>query len=193
MTLVLNAWLPKGYELPGGLRTVAVLHDGNDWEIFAVQDGARALVVRNLLAQRWIEADLIEEGVLTHFSFGSDAYLSLVSRPEHMLAPVADCRSPNTKAEALAFAQALKATRAADPDNALQDAIYAEAISRLLPTYSVRDGGQGRSCPRHVADRWHPNFRQGVSPAEPVRELARPQPPQGRRRDRRLHTRGGHP
>jgi cell division protease FtsH len=136
VTLVRNAWLPKGYELPGGLRTVAVLHYGNDWQLLAVEDGARALVVRNLLAQRWIEADLIEDGVLTHFSFGSAAYLSLVSRPEHMLAPVADCRSPNTKAEALAFAQALKATRAADPDNALQDAIYAEAISRLLPTYS---------------------------------------------------------
>ncbi len=136
MTLVLDAWLPKGYELPGGVRTVAVLHQGNDWQIIAVQAGTRALVVRSSLAQRWIEAGLIEEGALTRFSFGTAAYLSLVSRLEHMLAPVEDCRSPNTKAEALAFAQALKATRATDPDSGLQDAVYAEAISRLLPTYS---------------------------------------------------------
>ena len=50
---------------------------------------------------------------------------------------VSDCRSPNTKTEALSFALALKATRGIDTESPLQDAIYVEKISRLLPTYSI--------------------------------------------------------
>lgn len=135
--MVLDAWLPKGFELPGGSRTMAVLHHGNDWQILAVQDGARALIIQESLSRRWTDSSLVEEGTFIPFSFGTATYLSLVSRPEHLLAPVSDCRSPNTKAEALAFAQALRATRNSDQDSALQDAIYVEAISRLLPTYSA--------------------------------------------------------
>src|SRR5690606_29175558 len=37
----------------------------------------------------------------------------------------------------LAFALALKATRVIDPESPLQDALYVEKISRLLPTYSI--------------------------------------------------------
>ena len=54
-----------------------------------------------------------------------------------MLAPVNDCRSPRNKAEALAFAMAVKATRAKDAESPLQDAIYAQRLGILLPTYAV--------------------------------------------------------
>jgi hypothetical protein len=51
--------------------------------------------------------------------------------------PVSDGQSPNSKTEALAFAQAFKATRGIDKDAPLQDALYVEKISRLLPTFSI--------------------------------------------------------
>jgi len=136
--MVLDAWLPKGHLLPGSARTKAVLHQGEDWQIVATQDDGRALIVAEPLARRWAAAGLVDDGALAPFSFGAAAYSALCCRTEHMLAPVSDCRSPNTKVEALAFAQALRATRAIDAESALQDAIYAEAISRLLPIYSAQ-------------------------------------------------------
>lgn len=45
--------------------------------------------------------------------------------------------SPDNKSEALAFALALKATRDIDAESALQDALYVEKITRLLPTYTI--------------------------------------------------------
>ena len=54
-----------------------------------------------------------------------------------MLSPVSEGASPNSKAEALSFALALRATRAIDDATPLQDAIYVERFSRLLPTYSI--------------------------------------------------------
>lgn len=134
--MVLDAWLPKGHQLPGGPRTKAVLHQGEGWQIVATQDDGRALIVAEPLARRWAAAGLVGDGTFTPFLFGAAAYSALCCRTEHMLAQVSDCRSPNTKVEALAFAQALRATREIDAESALQDAIYAEAISRLLPIYS---------------------------------------------------------
>ena len=45
--------------------------------------------------------------------------------------------SPESKNEALAFASALRATRAVDAASPLQDAIYVERLSRLLPTFTI--------------------------------------------------------
>jgi cell division protease FtsH len=54
-----------------------------------------------------------------------------------VLCPVSDGDSPSTKAEALSFALALRATRDIDAETPFQDALYVEKISRILPTYSI--------------------------------------------------------
>lgn len=132
-----DAWLPIGHKLPDGAKTRRALFAGSTWQVFETQGGGRALVVRDELLTRWLAAGLIENGELTPFEFGSHRLNSLSSGPSQVLCPVPDGRSPNTKSEALAFALALKATRALDKDSPLQDAVYVEKISRLLPTYSI--------------------------------------------------------
>ena len=71
------------------------------------------------------------------FAFGSRKLSALLSTADHMLCPVFDSRSPNTKNEALAFALALRGTREIDKESPLQDALYVEKVSRLLPTHSI--------------------------------------------------------
>jgi hypothetical protein len=95
------------------------------------------LLADDELAGRWIDAGLVKGGVLAPLTFGTLRLNSISSAPSQVLCPVADGRSPNTKAEALSFALALRATRSVDPVSPLQDAIYVEKISRLLPTYSI--------------------------------------------------------
>lgn len=135
--MTLDAWLPVGHKLPDGARTVIALFGGSGWQIIETQGEGRALLVHDDLADRWVKAGLIDEGTLTRFEFGRQKLRSISCGPSQVLCPVSDGRSPDTKSEALAFATAMRTTRAIDKESPLQDALYVEKISRLLPTYSI--------------------------------------------------------
>jgi AAA+ superfamily predicted ATPase len=135
--MALDAWLPIGYKLPDGAKTRVALFGGANWQILETQGDGRALVALEDLSGRWLNSGLIELGPLSAFDFGDRRLWSISCSPSQVLCPVSDGKSPDTKAEALAFALALKATRDIDAETPLQDALYVERISRLLPTYSI--------------------------------------------------------
>jgi AAA+ superfamily predicted ATPase len=135
--MALDAWLPVGFKLPDGARARVALFEGSNWQILESEGNGRALIAADELQQRWLAAGLVEQGTFTRFDYGDRCLWSLSCGPSQVLCPVTDGRSPNTKAEALSFALALSATRAVDCDSPLQDALYVEKISRLLPTYSI--------------------------------------------------------
>lgn len=135
--MALDAWLPIGFTLPDGAQSRAALVGGADWQVFETKGDGRALVVQDSLARRWLQAGLIDAGTLVSFQFGDRKFHAISSGPSQTLCPVAEAKSPNSKADATSFAQALKATRGIDSESALQDALYVEKITRLLPTYSI--------------------------------------------------------
>ncbi len=135
--MALDAWLPIGFRLPDGAKTRAALFGDQNWQILETQGDGRALVVLEDLSARWLDAGLIEAGQFSDFNYGDRRLWAISCGPSQVLCPVADDRSPDTKAEALSFALALKATRSIDTESPLQDALYVERISRLLPTYSI--------------------------------------------------------
>lgn len=135
--MAFDAWLPIGFKLPDGAKTRVALFEGPNWQILETPGGGRALIVQDELAQRWIEAGLIEAGLLGPFNFGERVLWEISCGSSQVLCPVSDGDSPSTKAEALSFALALKATRDIDAETPLQDALYVEKISRILPTYSI--------------------------------------------------------
>ncbi len=135
--MALDAWFPVGYKLPDGAKVrVAVFGDLN-WQIYETQEDGRALIAREELAQRWISSGVIEEGIATPFDYGKLRLWAISCSSSQVLCPVIGGRSPDTKAEAMSFALALKATREIDQESPLQDALYVEKITRLLPTYSI--------------------------------------------------------
>lgn len=135
--MAIDAWLPIGFALPDGARTRFGLFAGPQWQILQTQGEGRALVVDDALVQRWLDLGLIEDAEFDAFAFGDRVLRVMSCGPEQMLCPVGDSRSPDSKGEALAFAQALRATRAIDPHSPLQDALYVEKITRLLPTFGI--------------------------------------------------------
>lgn len=132
-----DAWLPIGYKLPDGAKARAALFEGTNWQILETEGNGRALVVHDELAHRWMDAGLMVPGLFTSFDFGAQRLWEISCGSSQVLCPVTEGRSPDTKAEALSFALALKATRDIDPASPLQDALYVEKISRLLPTYTI--------------------------------------------------------
>ena len=132
-----ESWLPIGFQLPDGAKTRAALYEGGNWQIFEIFSGGRALIAQQDLAERWIEAGLLDEGQLSEFTFGDSHFRSMSCGESQVLSPVSEGVSPNSKSEALSFALTLKATRAIAAEIPLQDALYVEKFSRLLPTYSI--------------------------------------------------------
>lgn len=135
--MALEGWLPIGYALPDGAKCGRALRGSSNWQIVETEGEGRALVVREDLASAWIQGGLLDESEMPGFAFGAEKFREIASSADRMLAPVADCRTPNSKSEAIAFAAALRVTREIDPQSPLQDAIYVEKFSRLLPTYGI--------------------------------------------------------
>ena len=135
--MALDAWLPIGFKLPDGAKVRAALFEGSDWQLYETMGGGRALVALDALAQHWLDAGLIDDGTFSASQFGDRQLRSISCGPSQALCPVSEAKSPDNKAEALSFALALKATRDIDADSPLQDALYVERITRLLPTYSI--------------------------------------------------------
>ncbi len=135
--MVVDAWLPIGFKLPDGAQVRAALFEAAGWQIYQTLGGGWALVVLDTLARHWLDAGLIEDGTFNPSQFGDRQLWSISCGPSQILRPVSEAKSPDNKAEALSFAMALKATRDIDSQSPLQDALYVERITRLLPTYSV--------------------------------------------------------
>lgn len=135
--MALDAWLPIGYKLPDDAKTHVTLFEGVNWQIVETQGNGRAIITHDDLVNSWVKAGLITSGVMSAFNFGEQRLWSISCSPSQIICPVSSGKSPDSKVEALAFAQALKATRNIDRKSPLQDAIYVEKISRLLPTYSI--------------------------------------------------------
>jgi cell division protease FtsH len=133
--MALDAWLPMNYAIPRDTTLKAVVSEGVNWQIYSTHSGGRALLAKEELANRWLKSGLIEDGAAEYFQFGKEKFYSLTSSGKHHLAPVSDCPTPKNKNEALAFAEALGTTRTMDKETSLGEAIYAEKITRLLPTY----------------------------------------------------------
>lgn len=135
--MALDTWLPLGYTLPDGAKARLALFEGAGWQIVETYGVGRALLVHEELAHRWINAGLIDANSFSAFDFGDQRIWAISCGSSQILCPVAEGKSPDTKAEALSFALALKATREIDHESPLQDALYVERISRLLPTGSI--------------------------------------------------------
>ena len=135
--MAIDSWLPIGFKLPDGAKTRVALFEGANWQILETQGAGRALVALDELAKRWVDSGIADDGQFEAFDYGDRRLRSISCGATQVLCPVTEGKSPDTKAEALSFAMAFKATRTVDGESPLQDALYVEKISRLLPTYSI--------------------------------------------------------
>ena len=135
--MALESWLPVGFILPDGANCRRALHEGADWQIIETEGQGTALVANQNIHDHWLDLKLIDASSFSPLSYGADHFFEISCGPSQSIVPVSEGRSPNTKNEALAFAMALRATRLIDKDSPLQDAIYVEALGKLLPTFSL--------------------------------------------------------
>lgn len=130
-------WFPAKHVMPAGPKLGALLHCGSDWQIYRLDKENSILIVETRLADLWVDSNLLPDAVLDSLSFGRRDYRTVLSGRGRRLEPVAASASPDTKADGLSFALSLRETRKINTEVPLQDAIYVERYSRLLPTWTV--------------------------------------------------------
>lgn len=130
----MDPWLPIGLKLSDGGRIKSLLLSGDGWQIYELIDEGRSLVVTEEALKKWIALGLVAQGTFLPFGSGKDALWHLSSPVEQSLCPLQNARVPYSKADAMAFAIALRQSRSIDGNSNFHKSIYVERISRLLPT-----------------------------------------------------------
>ena len=143
-------WFPIKYELPDGSKLRKLVGDGADWQIYLTYHGNRVLIAEPSLGEKWVISGLLSDTALTLLTFGEASYVAIFSGDDQQLAPITEFISPETKADATAFAVSLRETRRIADNAPLQDAIYVERFSRLLPTWTVSE----RIEDQEILGRW---------------------------------------
>jgi hypothetical protein len=115
------------------------MHAGEHWQVVAAGNGTNALLARAELADRWFATGLLDPAQGAWLEFASSRVWALAGRAGHMLCPLSQSKSPDSRTDAVAFAEAFHQSRAIDTASPLHDAIYVEHLARLLPTYDGRE------------------------------------------------------
>lgn len=129
-------WLERGALLPDGSRYSAPAARGEAWQILDTSAGGSALLVLPGLPERWAELGLIPPDAFRETGGGPQAYPVYLAGPGRLISAVQAGPYPGSFAQAMAFATALRNTRAKLPDVPLHDAVYVEQLGRLLPVFS---------------------------------------------------------
>lgn len=131
-------WLPIGHEITKNESIRKLLFSGRDWQIYKVSDSAKGLIANSSLFNKWRNA-FLEDGEFIELMYGEEIYYYYSSQNDYSLLPLSAAVSPHNKNEALSFAAALMQTRKKDAESPLQDAIYVEKLSLLLPTFDITE------------------------------------------------------
>lgn len=135
--MAIDLWLPNGYGLDEGSKVGKVLYSGDDWQIYKTSSGDNILLVRPELEKKWCDSGFIDGSVFHDVFFGSALFRGLYVLKKHILAPLASLDTPKSKVDAIAFSQALKASRIISSEVSFHDSLYLEMYSLLLPTWTL--------------------------------------------------------
>ncbi|MCR8916053.1 ATP-binding protein [Marinobacter panjinensis] len=131
-----DQWLPNGADLGTDFKLRSLLQSGDGWQIFRTKGRSLVLVVDAALLDWWCSLALIEKDLFSALSIGGKDFFYLSSGADATIEPVSAGAGPQTKADALSFVYAWKETRKRLPDGSLQNSLFIERYSRLLPLTS---------------------------------------------------------
>ncbi|WP_417535142.1 ATP-binding protein [Methylophaga sp.] len=135
--MAIDVWLPVGFEPEKGVAINRLIFHGIDWQIFSTDNQVNLIVATPEISQRWIGDGLLNEDLLKTLSFAGHTYKYLTSHSKYSFAPVEKGIERKSKNDAIAFAHSLRATREVSDKIALNDALYLEQYSKLIPTYTI--------------------------------------------------------
>lgn len=128
-----KSWLPKGFLLPDGGACGAVAAAGERWQIVSAGSGRYALTVLPGLLDRWSGMGLVVRSMFAEVTSQGRDYAVFPGTRGRLISSVQRGPYPDTFAQAMGFAAALRRTRGSFPAAALGGGLYLEQLELLLP------------------------------------------------------------
>lgn len=135
--MALKRWVPRGFVLKDKSKIGKLIVSDRWWQLYITNSCGYALVVLPILHEKWMQLEYIFEGMFQEIIIGVNTYYINACQPEYMISSTKYGPFPKTNIEAKAFAIALRETRKIILTEPLNDAIYFESYSKILPTFSV--------------------------------------------------------
>jgi SpoVK/Ycf46/Vps4 family AAA+-type ATPase len=135
---MIASWFPQNYELRDYLVLKKLLFASHDWQIFSCYFEQNCLIVNEKLADYWFDLG-INKGFFEKISVDFKTYYFVYSDKDIPIIPV--CSPDSIHAikkylkfeDALSFAKAISNTRKLGIKDSLENAIYVEKLSLVLP------------------------------------------------------------
>ena len=128
-----NPWLPSGFEIDG-FKVAKLVFEGKEWQLYnAVNDEYDILVLKDNLVEKLIKGNFLKLEMLHRIDAGSFKAYGLIDKN---IFPMNDCKNPIDFIDAKAVCIALRRSREIDDKCSLNDSIYVEKYSLLLPTWT---------------------------------------------------------
>lgn len=131
----MTGWLPRGYEIESGISVGKQLSAGDEWQLFSTSSKGYVVAVSPFLFEKWtslavLPDDLFEERFVLQRSL-------FLAHDKHSskIVSVKFGPYPESYEDAVAFAVALRQSRASITNDSFNDALYFEKYSLVLPTY----------------------------------------------------------
>lgn len=83
-----DPWLPRGHELPGGVRCQRMRASGDEWQIYDSDADGRLLVASQTLGERWEKTGLLKAGRFHRFDVGDRDLIAIHSAGGYRLSEI---------------------------------------------------------------------------------------------------------
>lgn len=127
-------WLPNKFPIAENINSGKLLYVGKRWQIYKSSDESKnVLLVSNSLFDQLSVKGFVNAVLWDELTLGKNKYKLLIS--DMLVVPVAEYVNADDLTSLIGVAKALARTRELDNEVTLQDSIYIEQYSLLLPTF----------------------------------------------------------
>lgn len=128
---------PIGYELCSGVFYKASEQSATNWQIIK-QNDYNLLIVKEDLYIKWLEFGLLKDFMYKIIAFMGENFMLIISQRDNIICHLEHFHIYIDDNEAISFGLALEQSRKIlGEDIALQDGIFVEKYSLILPTFST--------------------------------------------------------
>lgn len=125
----MEQWLPRGTSVTNEKRIKKMITASKDWQIYSTNQDSYVLAATRSIYKEWTDNFSLPEGIFTE----SNDYKVFCSSGNYLISSLDKGPYPENNGQVEAFSIAFNTTLKLFPDTDLQDAVYIEEYSLILP------------------------------------------------------------
>ena len=134
-------WLPIDLQLADGNHIRSLYVRGGVWQLYTTAEDGQALAVADDLYRRWLDLGWVEPGLFEDIAFEDSQVHVISARAGSRISSLNYGPYPSQRSQALDFVKALSRSLERLGMFNLDDAVYIERFSLILPTSDAKEQG----------------------------------------------------